>query len=91
MKIGIPAMRLLSLSYFVSTIGIIFAAIFQGFGNGIYSMYLAFMRQVILLIPFLLLDSHLENMNIVWLSFCFAETLAIPFGIFFYRKLKTTI
>lgn len=88
MTIGVPAMRFLSLSYFVSTIGIMFAAIYQGYGNGVYSMYLAFMRQVILLIPFLLLGAWMGEINMIWLAFGIAETLAIPFGIFFYRRLK---
>lgn len=88
MTMGIPAIRFLSISYFVSTIGIMFAAIYQGYGNGVYSMYLAFMRQVILLIPFLLLGAWIGEINMVWLSFGIAETLAIPFGIFFYKKLK---
>ena len=43
-RLGIPAVRIMSVSFFVSSVGIIFAAIFQGFGNGNYSMYLAFMR-----------------------------------------------
>ena len=34
MRFGIPAVRIMSLSFFVSSIGIIFAAIFLGFGNG---------------------------------------------------------
>jgi putative MATE family efflux protein len=88
MSIGIPAMRIMSVSYFVSAIGIVFAAIFQGFGNGMFSMYLAFIRQVILLIPLLLTGSAMKNLNMVWMSFALAEFVAIPFGIILYRKLK---
>ncbi|MDD2971705.1 MAG: MATE family efflux transporter [Lachnospiraceae bacterium] len=91
MNIGIPAIRIISVSYFVSAIGIVFAAIFQGFGNGMYSMYLAFFRQVILLIPFILLGSFMENLNMVWLSFAVAELLAIPFGIALFQKLKKNL
>ena len=88
LKIGIPAVRIMSVSFFVSSIGIIFAAIFQGFGNGNYSMYLAFMRQVILLIPILLTGAFMGNITIIWYGFVIAEALSIPYGIWLYRKIK---
>lgn len=86
--LGIPAVRLMSFSFFAGSAGIIFAAVFQGFGNGNYSMYLTFLRQVILLVPFLLLAAWTQQISLVWLSFAIAEVLAIPFGLFLYRKLK---
>lgn len=88
MWLGVPAVRIMSVSFFVSSIGIIFAAIFQGFGNGTYSMYLAFMRQVILLIPLLLLGAYLGNIIIIWWGFVAAEALSIPYGIWLYRRNK---
>ncbi|MFR6350376.1 MAG: MATE family efflux transporter, partial [Enterocloster aldenensis] len=91
LQFGIPAVRIMSLSFFVSSIGIIFAAIFQGFGNGNYSMYLAFMRQVILLIPILLAGAFLNNLTVIWFGFVIAEALSIPFGILLYRKIKRTV
>lgn len=87
-KLGVPAVRIMSVSFFVSSIGIIFAAIFQGFGNGNYSMYLAFMRQVILLIPILLIGAFMGNITIIWYGFVIAEALSIPYGIWLYRKIK---
>lgn len=91
MKMGIPAMRLLSISYFVSSVGIIFASIYQGLGNGVYSMYLAFIRQVILLIPFLLIGAWMNQILIVWFAFALAEAFSIPFGLYLYRRLKLAI
>lgn len=88
LKLGIPAVRIMSVSFFVSSIGIIFAAIFQGFGNGNFSMYLAFMRQVILLIPILLVGAFMENITVIWYGFVIAEALSIPYGIWLYRKIK---
>lgn len=88
LKLGIPAVRIMSVSFFVSSIGIIFAAIFQGFGNGNYSMYLAFMRQVILLIPILLTGAFMGNITVIWCGFVIAEALSIPYGIWLYRKIK---
>lgn len=87
LRIGIPAVRFMSLSFYIGTIGIIFAAVFQGFGNGSYSMYLAFSRQAILLAPLLLLGAWLKQLHLVWLSFAIAEAISIPFGILLYRRI----
>lgn len=81
MMLGISAVRLMSINFFVSSVGIIFATIFQGFGNGNYSMYLAFMRQVILLIPILLIGAYMGNVTVIWSGFSIAEALSIPYGI----------
>lgn len=86
--LGTPAVRIMSVSFFVSSVSIIFAAIFQRFGNGNYSMYLAFMRQVVLLIPILLAGAFMGNITIIWWGFVIAEALSIPYGIWLYGKIK---
>ncbi len=88
MRLGIPAVRIMSVSFFISSAGILFSAIFQGFGNGSYSMYLAFMRQVILLIPILLIGAFIGNITVIWAGFAIAEALSVPFGIWLYKKIK---
>lgn len=87
MALGIPAVRFMSLSFFVGSANIIFAAIYQGFGNGKYSMYLVFMRQVIALIPLLLLAAYLKQLNQIWLAFTIAEAISIPFGVILYKRI----
>lgn len=88
MAFGIPAIRFLSLSFFVGAANIIFAAVYQGFGNGSYSMYLVFVRQVIALAPLLLLAAHIGSLGLVWLSFAAAEVIAVPVGIILYKRIK---
>ena len=88
LSIGIPAVRFLSISFFVSAFSIVFAAIFQGFLKSNYSMKLAFLRQVILLIPILLIGKWLDQITVVWLSFVMAEVLSIPYAVYLYRNIK---
>lgn len=87
LAIGIPAVRFMAVSFVISCVGIILAAVFQGFGIGSYSMYLAFMRQVIFLIPLLMLGAWMQNMSVIWMAFGMAEALAIPFGMIFYKRI----
>ena len=49
------------------------------------------MRQVILLIPILLVGAFMNNLTVIWFGFAIAEALAIPFGILLYRKIKRTV
>lgn len=87
LALGIPAVRFLTLSYFVGSANIIFAALYQGFGNGTYSMYLVFMRQMVVLIPLLFLAAYIGQLNLVWLAFAIAEGISIPFGVILYRRI----
>lgn len=91
MNVGILAVRLISISYFAGAFNIVFAAIYQGFGNGKFSMYLVFVRQVVFLIPLLLLTSYTGQLNFVWLAFAVAEIISIPVGIFLNRKLHANM
>lgn len=91
MKVGIPAVRLVSISFFAGAFNIVFAAIFQGFGNGKFSLYLVFMRQMVFLIPLLLLTAYTGQINLVWLTFAESEAISIPIGILLYKKLHASV
>lgn len=86
LAIGVPALRIMSVSFLLSSMSLVFAAIYQGFGKSIYSMYLSIIRQVILLIPFLMLSVWMNRIFILWMAFVIAEILAMPFGIKLYHK-----
>lgn len=87
MALGIPAVRIMSISFFVGSANIIFAAVYQGFGNGKYSMYLVFMRQVTALVPLLLLAAYRGQLNQMWFAFTIAEAVSIPFGMLLYKRI----
>lgn len=89
LALGIPAVRILSVSFFFGAANIIFAAVYQGFGNGKYSMYLVFMRQVIALIPLLLLAAYFNRLNQIWFAFTIAEAVSIPFGMMLYKRIHS--
>lgn len=87
MAMGIPAIRLLTISFFAGAFNIVFAAIYQGLGNGKFSMYLVFVRQLAFLIPLLLVTAYAKELNLVWLAFAIAELASIPVGRILYKQL----
>lgn len=77
MEIGVPALRIISLHFPLAAIGIVFSSFYQALGNGIYSMWVSLIRQLIVLLPAAWLLSKLGNVIYVWWAFPIAEVFAI--------------
>lgn len=89
--IGVPALRIISLSFAFAGINIICSSSCQAFGYSIYSLLISIVRQLIVLIPAAYLLSLTGILNDVWLSFPIAETATIFACVFFLvRVLRKT-
>lgn len=88
LSIGIPALRLLSLSFLLSSVSIIMSGFFQALGDATYSLILTLSRQVILLIFFVKVFSAIGGLELIWYSYLFAELLTIPLAVYLYKKTK---
>ena len=49
--IGVPALRLISLSFLGAAVGIVLSSVFQAVGNGMYSLIMSLTRQLAILLP----------------------------------------
>lgn len=86
LKIGIPALKIICLCFFPASIGIMFTAFFQATGNGLRSMFISLLRQLIILVPSAYLLSNI-SLNAVWFAFPIAELAALIFAIFLFITL----
>ena len=86
LAIGIPALRLLAVAYFVSIPNLVFAAALQGLSLGTKSMYLTMARQAVLPVVFAWGVQWFGVLDLIWCAFIFAELIGIPFGIFLWKK-----
>lgn len=75
--IGVSALRTISLSFVFAGFGIVVSSVFQALGNGLYSLILSFIRQVIVLLPVAWLMSLTGQLELVWLSFPIAEVVCM--------------
>ncbi len=91
LKIGIPALRIIALSFPVAAFSIICSSLFQAVGNGLYSMIVAFIRQLIILLPAAYLLSLTGVLQNVWWSYIIAEIFAFTMSFLFLIKLKKNI
>lgn len=73
MTIGIPALRIICISFVLAGFSIVCSGVFQGLGKSIYSLYVSVTRQLVILIPVAYVLSLTGNLNLVWLSFPIAE------------------
>lgn len=83
LSIGIPALRIISISFLLAGFCIIEGSVFQALGNGVYSMLVSVARQIVVLLPAAYLLSRLGNVNYVWWAFPIAETMSLCMTIIF--------
>lgn len=85
LEIGVPAMRIISISFLFAGFSIIVSTIFQAFGKGTFGLYVSFTRQVIVLIPLAYLFSLTGNVDTIWWSFPVSELVSALLCVYFLR------
>ena len=95
MSIGIPALRIISLSFVLAAVNINFGSSFQALGRSHYSMIISFARQIIVLLPAAYLLSKTGSVDNVWYAFPIAEIASLivtsAFFVNIYKKLISKI
>ena len=87
LSIGVPMMRIVSLSYLVAVPSIVaVGGVFQSLGNWKIAILQSLLRQIIILIPVFYFLSLSGNLNIAWWAFFIAEFLDVVFCILMLKK-----
>ena len=94
MTVGIPALRIISISFIFAGFSIICSAVFQSFGYSLFSMFISIGRQLVTLLPVAYLLSLTGDINAVWWSYPIAEFVCVVLSVVFYiyiykHKIKT--
>ncbi len=87
LSIGIPALRIISVSFIPAAIGIACSGSFQALGKAVYSMLVSIARQLVILLPAAYLLAQAGNINLVWWAFPIAEAVSLVMSLIFMRKL----
>lgn len=86
LKIGVPALRTICLSFLSAGFCIVVGSVFQALGNGFYSMIVSIARQLCVLLPVAKLLSLSGNVNLIWWAFPIAELISMMLtGFFLFR------
>jgi len=88
LDIGIPALRIISLSFILAGFCIIISSMFQALGNGIYSLVMSAARQLAVILPVAYLLAKTFGLHMVWWSVPISEILSVILSVFFYTRIK---
>ncbi|MGM9652800.1 MAG: MATE family efflux transporter [Eubacteriales bacterium] len=88
---GVPALRIISLSFLLAGVCIVFSSVFQALGHGFLSMFVSLARQLLVLVPAAYLFSLSGNVDLVWWAFPIAEIASVAVSVsgflYLYKKI----
>lgn len=86
LEIGTVSIRILAISMAISVYSLILGAVLQALGKGFSSMALTIARQVIFLLPLLLVLKNFQSISLLWIAFPLAEIMGMILGIYLHKK-----
>ena len=89
-RIGIPALKMISLCFVPAAISIGLGSSFQATGYGVGTMIVSICRQLMVLIPVAYILSIFLGINGVWLSFIIAEIIGLVVSIAIYLRVYSS-
>lgn len=90
-ELGVPALRIISISFVFAGYCIILSCVFQALGNGLLSMLVSLVRQMVVLLPAAYLLSLSGNLNNIWFSFPIAEVSSVVMCTLFMKHIYIKI
>jgi len=85
-KLGIPALKIISLSFILAGFCIASGSVFQALGKSVYSMLVSVARQLIVLLPVAYGLAKVGDVNLVWWAIPIAELMSLAMTIYFMLK-----
>ena len=89
-RLGVPALRIISLCFVSAAISIGLGSSFQATGYGIGTMIVSISRQLLVLIPTAYIMAKLVGINGVWFSFIIAEGVGLAVSLILFIKVYRT-
>lgn len=88
LEIGVPALRIISLSFIFAGYCIIVGSVFQALGNGVYSLIVSVARQLFVILPVAYVFAELFGLHMVWWAIPIAEIVSVVLSSLLFRRIK---
>ena len=85
LEIGVPALRIISISFLLAGVSVICSSFFQALGHGMLSLWISVVRQLFVLLPVAYVLSRIGGLATVWWAFPVAEVVALILCVVFLR------
>ena len=86
LRIGVPALRIISTSFVFAAVSIIFSTLFQAIGRGVNSLLISVLRQLFVILPVAYLMANLFGLEMVWYAFPIAEVVSVAVSILLFIR-----
>ena len=86
LTIGVPALRIISLSFLFAGFAIVCSSVFQALGHGVLSLTVSVVRQLLVLLPVAFVLSRLSGLQAVWWAFPIAELFSLTLSALFLKR-----
>lgn len=87
LEIGVPALRLISLSFLFAGYCIIVSSVFQALGNGVYSLIISVARQLLCILPLAYIFAKVWGLHAVWYAFPMAEIISMTLSTALFKRI----
>ena len=84
MEIGIVALRVISISFLFAGVSVVASSVFQALGNGMLSLIISVLRQLVVLLPAAFLLSK-QGIHAIWWAFPIAEVVSVILSLIFLK------
>ena len=95
LAVGVPALRIISLSFCMAGASIALTSAFQALGKSLYSMIISIIRQLVFLVPLAYIlaryGAGIGNNDLVWWSYPIAEIAALTVSLLFFHHMYKTL
>ena len=85
LRIGVPALRIISLCFVFAGFSIVCSSVFQALGNSFLSMITSITRQLAVLLPAAYVLAHTIGLEAVWYAFPIAEVFCLVIAVLMLR------
>ena len=85
LRIGVPALRIISLCFVFAGFTIVCSSVFQALGNSFFSMIMSITRQLAVLLPAAYVLAHTIGLEAVWYAFPVAEVFCLVIAVIMLR------
>lgn len=91
LAIGVPALRIISLSFVFAGISMILGSVFQAVGSAMDSLIVTLLRQLILLLPLVYVLALCFGTGICWWGFVISEAFCAGLSLFFWKRIRSRL
>ena len=91
LEIGIPALKIISLSFVFAGISVVLCSIFQALAKAVDSLIITLLRQLILIVPLTAFLAYNYGLNNAWWAFVITEVICMLLSFVFLIKINKQV